>query len=278
MLKKSLTVTLLFLLMTVGNPTEAGWKTTAWKFLKEVARDTAIDVVQSFFKDDVKPKEMRILKAKVFDLERQLYSIREGGYNPPDFGSVEQTILRLTKIVNAMESRLSSLEDRVTALETRVTVLEHIPFVQHAIVRWEGNSKSITSTSTVVYSDNNTYHIGDENFRSKRRWTYLLGECYNASFNVPFSANTLVIKLKTYGTEAHNLIYVNGNILATLPPQGLRKPNKWTGYRKVSIILDELISGYNELKICAIPITFAPEFAGDKDDFQIKNLQIMIKR
>ncbi len=134
-------VMLLILLVTLGISAEssATWQSTAWNVFKEVAMDTAIDVVQSFFIDDVKPEEVTVLKGKVSDLERQLYSVKKGGYNPPDFGSVEQTVLRLTKIVNAMESRFSSLEDRVTILEKRVTIIEQdIPFVKQTIAQWNG--------------------------------------------------------------------------------------------------------------------------------------------
>jgi len=275
--KRLLTITLFVTLITLGATVEAVWQKTAWNFFTEVVMDTAIDVVQSFFRDDVKRIEVSALKYKVSDLERQLYSVKKEGYNPNDFRTIEQTILRLTKIVNVMDSKFSSLEDRVTSLENRVTVLEHIPFVQQSIVKWKVNSKTNSSTSAIVYSDKNTSHIGDEDFRSNR-WMSLSGECYTAPFNTTFSARALVVELQTYGAEAHNLIYVNGDRLAILPPQGLRKPNKWTRNRKVYIILDKLISGYNKLKICAIPITFAPEFVGDKDDFQIRNIKIIIER
>jgi hypothetical protein len=145
--RKPLIVTLLIFLVTFGVSIEAAsWQKMTWNVVKEVAMDTAIDVVQSFFRDDVKPKEVAVLKSKVSDLERQLYSFRYAGHNPPDFGYVEQTVLRLTKIVDAMESRFSSLEDRITALEKRVTVLEQdIPFVKQAIAGWKRSESEYIS-------------------------------------------------------------------------------------------------------------------------------------
>ena len=158
MFRKPSTVILLVLLVTLGISAEssATWKNTAWNVFKEVAMDTAIDVVQSFFRDDVNPEEVTVLKSKVSNLERQLYSVKEGGYNPSDFDSVEQTILRLTKIVNAMESRFSSLEDRVTILEKRVTIIEQdIPFIKRSIARWEGNLQN-----DVLKIDTSTKFVG----------------------------------------------------------------------------------------------------------------------
>jgi hypothetical protein len=182
---------LLVLLVTLGISAESSaiWQSTAWNVFKEVAMDTAIDVVQSFFKDDVKPEEVTALKGKVSDLERQLYSFKEGRDNPPDFGSVEETVLRLTKIVNAMESRFSSLEDRVTILEKRVTIIEQdIPFVKRTIAEWKGNKSRLTYNGYTVnpcgsITDSKTrleWYIGpDRNMTwdEAKEWTQQLSTC-----------------------------------------------------------------------------------------------------
>jgi len=141
------------MLVTLGFSTKsfATWQGLAWKAFKEVVIDTAIDIVQSFFKDDIKPEEVAALKNRVSNLEKQLYSAKKEGYNSLDFNSVEQTVLKLTKIVDAMESRFSSIEDRVTALEKRVTALEQdIPFINQAITQWyeEGLQGDDTLTQT----------------------------------------------------------------------------------------------------------------------------------
>jgi len=136
-------------------------------------------------------------------------------------------------------------------------------------------AQTATAKSVVVYTDNRTYHLGDEDFQS-RKWKSLHGECYTASFEVPFSTRSLILKLQTYGAEAQNSILLNGDWVSTLPPQGLKKPNKWTGTRSVYIALDSSIDGYNALKICAARVKF-PEFSGDKDDFQIRKIRIIVK-
>jgi len=137
-------------------------------------------------------------------------------------------------------------------------------------------AQTATAKSVVVYTDNRTYHLGDEDFQS-RNWKSLHGECYTAFFDVPFSTRSLILKLQTYGAEAKNRISLNGEWVDTLPPQGLKKPNKWTGYRSVYITLDSYIYGDDKLKICAARVKY-PEFPGDKDDFQIRKIRIMIER
>ncbi|MDM8562583.1 hypothetical protein QUF54_04435 [Candidatus Marithioploca araucensis] len=146
MFRKTSIVMLLVLLVTLGISVESSankLQDMIWNSVKEFVKDTAIDIIQGFLRDDVKREEFTALKGKVSDLKERLDSVKEGGYNPPDFDSVEQTVMRLTNIVNAMESRFSLLEDRVTALEKRVTVLEQdIPFVKQTIAEWEKNSES----------------------------------------------------------------------------------------------------------------------------------------
>jgi len=137
MFRKSLTVTLLFLLMTLGITTEAAWQKTAWNIFKEIAIDTAIDAVQDIFKDDVKPEQMVALKSKVSDLETQLYSYTRDGYYPPDFYSVEQTILNLSKMISVMDSRISSLEDRVSIVEKNIASLKKIHNDNSSVLIWE---------------------------------------------------------------------------------------------------------------------------------------------
>jgi polyhydroxyalkanoate synthesis regulator phasin len=144
MFKKSITAILLVFLVILGVNAQASW----YKYLIPFIEKVAIEVVDTFLRDNVKPEEVAVLKNKVSDLERQLYLLKQEGHNPPDFDSVEQTVLRLTKIVEAMESRFSLLEDRVTALEKRVTALEQdIPFVRQSIARW---NEERLQNSTVV--------------------------------------------------------------------------------------------------------------------------------
>lgn len=182
MFRKLLTIILLVLLtLGISAKSSATWQGMAWNVVKEFAKDTAIDVVQSFFRNDVKPEEVAALKGKIFNLERQLYSVKEGGYNPPDFDSVEQTVLRLTKIVNAMESRFSSLEDRVTILEKRVIALEQdIPFVRQTIAAWKGNSEL------------NTKRIE----RQEERYFIILGSYPKSQY---FDASKRLDYLKSFG-------------------------------------------------------------------------------
>jgi len=111
----------------------------AWELIRETISEVASDIIRDFLRDNVTKEEILVLRSRVSDLESQLLSVKEKGYNPSDFSSVEQTVIRLIRIVNAMESRFSLLEDRVTALEKRVTALEQdIPFVKQTIAQWNG--------------------------------------------------------------------------------------------------------------------------------------------
>jgi len=118
--KLPIIMSLVFLVMFT---VEAAWQKVVWDVFKEVAIDTAIDAVQDIFKDDVKPEQLATLKNKVSDLESQLYSYTQNGNRPPDFDSVEKTILNLSNMINMMDSRIYSLERRVSIVEKNIASL-----------------------------------------------------------------------------------------------------------------------------------------------------------
>jgi len=135
-------------------------------------------------------------------------------------------------------------------------------------------TQPITVISTTVYSSTETFHIGDQNIEG---FEPLISLCHEILFQVALPVNEFYLELETYGTEAQNPIIVNKSEIAILSPQGIRSPNEWTGTRTVQLPANSLVEGMNILKICAGDVEIEPEFFGDKDDFQIRNIKINIK-
>lgn len=135
-------------------------------------------------------------------------------------------------------------------------------------------SLSSTPVSTTVYISSDAFHIGDEELRD---WPPLYGACFNIGFSVSLPVRTLTLQLETFGAEAQNPISLNGSEVAILPPQGVRAPNEWSAIRTIYLPTNELLNGANRIAICAGLVEIAPSFAGDKDDFQIRNVQIAVQ-
>jgi polyhydroxyalkanoate synthesis regulator phasin len=188
MFKKSITAILLFFLVISGINAQAALPSWLPQWLPAIV-EIVEEVVETFFRDNVKPQEVAMLKSKVSDLERQLYLLKQEGHNPPDFDSVEQTVLRLTKIVEAMESRFSLLEDRVTALEKRVTALEQdIPFVRQSLARWKGNSED----AQIIFPSTNNFRAE----KQKGRYFVIFGSYPKSEYS---KANERFNYLKSLG-------------------------------------------------------------------------------
>ncbi|HMR68337.1 MAG TPA: hypothetical protein PKE64_30370, partial [Anaerolineae bacterium] len=129
------------------------------------------------------------------------------------------------------------------------------------------------SESQVVFFSFDTFHLGDEEFQE---WKPLHGPCFNADFDVRLPIRTLAMELETFGVESLDSIHLNGYKAAIISPQGVSKPNEWTQTRIVTIPTDKLIDGSNKLTICAEEVEVDPDFAGDRDDFQIRNIRVIV--
>ena len=120
------------------------------------------------------------------------------------------------------------------------------------------------------------YHLGDERIKG---WPDIYGNCFEANFISELPVKYLELKLETHGAENTSL-HLNGHLAASLPPQpkqpGARRPNYWSEERSVRLRVDLLKTGSNKFSICAEPVK-NPEFPGDKDDLQIRNLRIISK-
>jgi len=127
----------------------------------------------------------------------------------------------------------------------------------------------------ILHRDYRTYHLGDENFRS-RKWARLHGQCYFIKFYDDGYRGDYYISLKRFGTESA-AVFMNSKALGYLPDQskGYRKrPNYWSKQEWISIPDKYIRRGRNTLAICSSPVP-NPEFRGDVDDFQIKNILLV---
>lgn len=133
--------------------------------------------------------------------------------------------------------------------------------------------------SNYYFLGSGPYHLGDEKING---WPQVYGSCFKSGFTTELPVKNLRLTLETYGAE-NGSINLNGHFAASLPPQ-LRKrevkssrPNYWSKERSVILPTDLLKSGSNKFSLCADPVA-NPEFAGDKDDLQIRNLKILVEK
>jgi hypothetical protein len=137
------------------------------------------------------------------------------------------------------------------------------------------NYSNLSKRQRTLFRDYRTYHLGDENFRS-RKWARLYGQCYTINFNDDSSLGRYYLGLERFGTE-FAAIYLNRKAIGYLPRQyrGRRKrPNFWSYYEWIEIPPRLVFEGRNSLEICSLPVP-NPEFYGDLDDFQIRNIQLI---
>ena len=127
LLKSALLITLLLMCLTPFLQTaQAAWQSLAWNAFREIALDTAIDVVQDLFKDKVTPEEVARLKQRVSELDSQLAAYQtqhQEGSSAAEFHTIKQMIAGLNSMVNTMANRLDSVEDQVATLEQEVAAL-----------------------------------------------------------------------------------------------------------------------------------------------------------
>ena len=131
MLHKKLFILLALLLLTIQvEVTNAGWWSKGGKaaldFVGRVAADVAVDAASSFFKKDVKQEKVAALRKKVEDLDRQLSAYKKANdYSHYEIKSFEKTVIGLSKLLNAMDGRMSSGE-RIALIEAEIISLQKI--------------------------------------------------------------------------------------------------------------------------------------------------------
>ena len=129
-------------------------------------------------------------------------------------------------------------------------------------------------SSEQVYFYSGTLHLGDESFST---WKPLSGSCYEMSYTVRLPANTMNISFQAFDTDTENPIIVNGVLVAYIPAQNIDFSGSWTDTIWVQIPINVIQQGTNILQICS-QLVPNPDFPGDLDDFQIRNIVITVER
>jgi len=141
---------------------------------------------------------------------------------------------------------------------------------------YSNNTRQAVS-NYILHRDTRTYHLGDERIRG-RQWARLHGQCYFINFIG--ASGDYILGIDMFGTESAAL-FINESAIGYLPPQiiyrGKRRPNYWSGKNWISIPNDMIMNGRNYLAICSSPVP-NPEFRGDVDDFQIRNIELSVNR
>ena len=206
-LKYLIISTLLISLTFTLKTAEATWQVVAWNVFKEIAIDTAIDVVQNFFRDDVTPEEVAALDKRVAELEVQLLDYEKKPELTDEFKTVQQMISGLNSMVNSMAKRLSAVEDRVDKLETELAQ------VRQTLLQLSQVDKGLSQNAALDFQINYVYRSGGKgNYKPINNGSVLhsgdyykiiftpVEDCYVYIFQVD-SANKLyqLFPMKSFG-------------------------------------------------------------------------------
>lgn len=127
--------------------------------------------------------------------------------------------------------------------------------------------------SQIVYQTAASVHLGDENISS---WEPVHGACYEATFDYRHRIDTLTLRYDVYGAEKTFMSF-NGIVqpFESMPvAPGRTRPNYWAMDR--SSVLSVGGATFDRpvtLRICS-ELVPKPGFAGDLDDFRIRNLRV----
>ena len=140
----------------------------------------------------------------------------------------------------------------------------------------QSNHKNVgRRQANILHEDYNTYHLGDENFRG-RKWRPLHGQCYFISFSDDGSAGNYSLSLSRFGTESA-AVFLNKTLVGYLPRQHGKRgrhSNFWSQQEWFGVPSNSVHTGQNTLAICSSLVS-RPEFPGDVDDFQIRNIRLV---
>lgn len=178
-----------------------------------------------------------------------------------------------------MKKTLIVLSITIFAQFTQADTYNFIPNLQVNIVNSQAtnHTNNSTSRSYTLYRDRRTYHLGDERIRG-RKWVALHDQCYFIDFKG--GSGNYILGIDMFGTESAAL-FINKNAIGYLPRQiahrGHKRPNYWSGKEWIEVPNDMIRNGNNTLAICSSPVQ-NPEFRGDVDDFQIRDIELTVDR
>jgi hypothetical protein len=147
-------------------------------------------------------------------------------------------------------------------------------------------SASITETSTpisqipsieTVFESADTVHIGDDK-NSIAGWEKVSGVCLTLQVPISLPIQEVNLSLETYGATEREIIKVNGSEIAIIPPLGDSNQDKWADSRTFSLVPSAFVNGMNILEICSAPLTKNADYPGEKDDFQVRNIKVVVTK
>lgn len=128
----------------------------------------------------------------------------------------------------------------------------------------------------VVYESAEVRHLGDERIGSWERKEHQ-GQCHDIAFSYDQRAESVTVEYDAFGIE-NAVLEVDGRAYA-ITPQAIRpgdkRPNYWEPGRTVTIPLANGLSSAPRVRFCSRPVS-NPEFAGDLDDLQIRNIRVRV--
>jgi len=128
--------------------------------------------------------------------------------------------------------------------------------------------------SETVLDEPNIVHLGDENDRSG--WASLNGDCASFKFEVQLPILEVNLILESYDATARDLIKINDKEVSIIPEQAVYET--WSDANTIPLPSSIFVNGINILEFCSVPVTEGADFPGDKDDFQIRNIRVEVKR
>jgi hypothetical protein len=129
----------------------------------------------------------------------------------------------------------------------------------------------------ILHSAAGPIHLGDQHLPD---WSQLYGNCLECDFYIILPVRRLTVILQTYGLEINAPVYLNYRKVAVLPRQAgihrAAKPEQWCRDRVITLPTDKLSNGLNRI-IITTGLVPRPKFSGDLDDFQLRNLRIILE-
>ena len=146
-----------------------------------------------------------------------------------------------------------------------------------ALITSESTPIPQTPSIETVFESAEIVHIGDDK-SSIESWAKVLGACLSLQVPVNLPIQEVNLSLETYGATEREIIKLNGSEIAIIPPLGDANQDKWADTRTFSLVPSAFVNGMNILEICSAPLTRNADYAGEKDDFQVRNIKVVVTK
>jgi len=129
------------------------------------------------------------------------------------------------------------------------------------------STPSKTSTPQIVFSDPNTFHLGDE-----EKYGPLIGRCTSFEFSIQLPIHAVSVSMEIYDVDSSDLIIVNNTEVARLPNSPVDEI--WSERESFLLPTSAFMHGMNRLEFCSV----LTDNGSELDDFQIRNISVEVTR